>query len=81
MYRDPRYLMVKELVESRIISSYAAIYNSFPKSLVSEYLGTNNNRMSRLIHNPKQMTLEELERIAMYFDVAPGDLIALIYQK
>ncbi len=60
------------------IDRYASIYSLFPKTLIAQYLGTNNARMNRLILTPKEMSLVEIEKIATYFDVSLNEMLFLV---
>lgn len=70
MTKDERYLGVKQLIESGHITEFKQIFTYLPKTVLAGDLGTNNNRMTRLINNVQEFTLEELDRISQLIDVS-----------
>jgi hypothetical protein len=70
MTKDERYLGVKQLIESGHITEFKQIFTYLPKTVLAGDLGTNNNRMTRLINNVHEFTLEELDRISQLIDVS-----------
>lgn len=82
MKRDPRYLMVKVKIEKGSYDNFAHIFRKdFPRTQLACFLGTNNNRMNRLVKNPRKLTIEEIDRIAAYFDVKAEILFDLINRQ
>ncbi|WP_276484498.1 hypothetical protein [Paraflavitalea pollutisoli] len=77
MTKDERYLGVKQLIESGHITEFKQIFTFLPKTVLAGDLGTNNNRMTRLINNVQEFTLGELDRISQLIDV-PYDAINLL---
>lgn len=75
MTKDERYLGVKQLIESGHITEFKQIFTFLPKTVLAGDLGTNNNRMTRLINNVQEFTLGELDRISQLIDV-PYDAIS-----
>jgi hypothetical protein len=79
MQRDPRYKAVKILIEGRHITEFKDIFTHVPKTILAHDLGTNNNRMTRLIANVDQFTLGELYRICDLMDLDYKTLFALVH--
>ena len=69
MEKDPRYKTVKFLIEGKKITEFQEIFTHVPKTIMAHDLGTNNNRMTRLIANVDQFTLGELYKISDLLDV------------
>jgi len=69
MEKDPRYKAVKILIEGKHITEFKEIFIHVPKTIMAHDLGTNNNRMTRLITHVDQFTLSELYRISSLLDV------------
>lgn len=69
MEKDPRYIAVKYLIEGKQITEFKDIFTHLPKTVMAQDLGTNNNRMTRLIDHVDQFTLAELYRISDLLDV------------
>lgn len=79
MQRDERYLMIKVKIENGSYESFKDIFRAdFPKTKLAAYLGTNNNRMGRLINNPREFQVQEIDKIADYFDVKAELLFELM---
>jgi hypothetical protein len=81
MEKDPRYRAVKILIEAGYLQNIQDIFVHIPKSIVAVNLGTNNNRMSRLIAHPEQFTIEELNKIAFLIDTEPMRVVNLVYAQ
>ncbi|MDF2190158.1 hypothetical protein [Paraflavitalea sp. CAU 1676] len=78
MTKDERYLGVKQLIESGHITEFKQIFTYLPKTVLAGDLGTNNNRMTRLINNVHEFTLEELDRISQLIDVSYDAMNVLV---
>ena len=81
MERDPRYKAVKILIEGRHIIEFREIFTHVPKSIMAHELGTNNNRMTRLIAHVDQFTLNELYRISELLDVDYKTIFSLVHAQ
>ena len=81
MERDPRYKAVKVLIEGRHITEFKEIFNQVPKTIMAHDLGTNNNRMTRLIENVDQFTLADLYKISDLLDVDYKMIFALAHAQ
>lgn len=69
MGKDRRYNTVKLLIETGHITEFSTIFEHIPKSIVANDLGTNYNRLARLITHTEQFTLEELVTLSSFFEV------------
>jgi hypothetical protein len=81
MEKDPRYKVVKIMIETRHITEFKDIFNHVPKTIMAHDLGTNNNRMTRLITNVEQFTLAELYKISDLLDVDYKTIFTLAHQQ
>jgi plasmid maintenance system antidote protein VapI len=70
MTKDERYIGVKKLIESGHITEFKQIFTYLPKTVMAQDLGTNNNRMTKLIERTQDFTLEELNRIGDLIDIS-----------
>lgn len=77
MTKDERYEGVKKLIESGHITEFKQIFTYLPKTVMAQDLGTNNNRMTRLIERTELLTLQELSRIGELIDTS-FDLINML---
>jgi hypothetical protein len=81
MEKDPRYKAVKVLIEGRHITEFKEIFAQVPKTIMAHDLGTNNNRMTRLIENVDQFTLADLYKISDLLDVDYKTIFALAHTQ
>src|ERR1044071_9694427 len=81
MERDPRYKAIKILIEGRHITEFKEIFTHVPKTIMAHDLGTNNNRMTRLITNVDQFTLAELYKISDLLDVDYKTIFTLAHTQ
>jgi hypothetical protein len=77
MTKDERYIGVKKLIESGHITEFKQIFTYLPKTVMAQDLGTNNNRMTKLIERTELFTLEELNRIGDLIDISFESVNAL----
>jgi plasmid maintenance system antidote protein VapI len=68
MEKDHRYKTVKVMIETGNVTEFKQMFDHIPKSVVAHDLGTNNNRMTRLISHVEQFTLDELHKISKLVD-------------
>ena len=57
------------MIETNNITEFRQIFDHIPKSVVARDLGTNNNRMTRLIANVEQFTILELYTISKLVEI------------
>jgi len=81
MEKDIRYESVKVLIETGRIQEFHQIFNYLPKSILAQDLGTNNNRMTRLINHVEQFTLEELFRISHLLGVSYKTVLTIVHNQ
>jgi hypothetical protein len=81
MEKDIRYESVKVMIESGRIHEFQQIFNFLPKSIMAHDLGTNNNRMTRLINHVEQFTLDELFRISQLLEINYKTVLNLIHNQ
>jgi hypothetical protein len=57
------------MIETGHITEFRQIFDHIPKSVVARDLGTNNNRMTRMITHVEQFNLHELYKISALIDI------------
>lgn len=69
--KDPRVKFIRANLLQGEIKTWEDIFYgaAFPPTVLATHLGTNCYRMRRLIHHPGKISLEDIKRIADYFDV------------
>jgi hypothetical protein len=80
---DRRYTIIKIMLDAKKspIKVFKDIFNHIPKSTVAGDLRTNNNRMHRLIENPVEFKISEIDTMARLFGCDPDRLIKLIRRQ
>jgi hypothetical protein len=68
MEKDHRYKTVKVMIETGNVTEFKQLFDHVPKSVVAHDLGTNNNRMTRMISHVEQFTIDELYKISRLVD-------------
>lgn len=63
------------------VKVFKDIFDIIPKSTVAKELHTNNNRMDRLIKNPLELSLAEIDTMAGLFGCTSDKLIKLIRRQ
>jgi hypothetical protein len=81
MGKDRRYNTVKLLIEAGHITEFSHIFDHIPKSVVANDLGTNYNRLARLIMHTEHFTLEELVTLSNFFDVDSKTIVDLAFNQ
>lgn len=81
MGKDRRYNTVKLLIEAGHITEFSHIFDHIPKSVVATDLGTNYNRLARLITHTEHFTLEELVTLSNFFDVDSKTMVDLAFNQ
>jgi hypothetical protein len=69
MKKDERYEVVKDMIESGRITEFKHIFKYMPKTVMAHDLSTNTTRMTRLIDNVQEFTLEEVYEISHLVEV------------
>lgn len=81
MARDPRYKVVKRLIEAGDITHFREIFNYIPKRVVYTSLGLNYSRFQRLYNSPDLFTGRELVALSGYVECDPFKLFELAIAK
>ncbi len=81
MGKDRRYNTVKLLIEAGHITEFSHIFDHIPRSVVANDLGTNYNRLARLIMQTEHFTLEELVTLSNFFDVDSKTMVDLAFNQ
>lgn len=69
--------LVKEFIENGRIQEFKDITTFIPKTTLAHQLGTNNDRITRLINSPEEFTIKELLTIADFLDVNHSSTIRI----
>jgi hypothetical protein len=69
MKKDERYEVVKDMIETGRITEFKQIFKYMPKTVMAHDLSTNTTRMTRLIDNVEEFTLEEVYEISALIEV------------
>ena len=69
MKKDERYEVVKDMIESGRVTEFRHIFKYMPKTVMAHDLSTNTTRMTRLIDNVQEFTLEEVYEISNLVEV------------
>jgi hypothetical protein len=81
MKKDERYEVVRELIDSGRISEFRHIFKYIPKTVVAHDLGTNTTRMTRLIENVEELTIEDLRMIGNLIEVSYHAILQLVIKQ
>ena len=81
MGKDRRYNTVKLLIEAGHIIEFSELFDHIPRSVVANDLGTNYNRLARLITHTEHFTLEELVTLSNFFDVDSKTMVDLAFNQ
>jgi hypothetical protein len=77
MYIDARYILVKDLIETKRITEFAQIFVSLPKSTLARDLRKNPGRMDDLIERPEELNYKDIKKISALIGVSCSDIIRL----
>lgn len=66
---DKRYKVVKVMIENGAITEFRQIFEYIPKSIVANDLGTNYNRLIRLLKKVEDVSLEEIFKLSEWIDI------------
>ena len=81
MEKDRRYKTVKIMIEGGHLTEFNQIFDYIPKSVVANDLGTNYNRLIRLIEHVEQFTLKELFTLSSFCDLDSKLILDLVYNQ
>lgn len=81
MVKDPRYKTVKILIEGGHLSEFRQIFESIPKTIVAQDMGTNYKRLVRLADEVTQFKVDDLVTLAAFFDVDMMAIFKLVSQQ
>lgn len=76
--KDPRYEVVRVLLQKKKITTFQDIFKHIPRTVVALDLHTNNNRMKKLITYPGKLKLEDILKMADLFKIDLKKMLALI---
>jgi hypothetical protein len=78
MEKDHRYMTVKVMIETKHVTEFRQIFDHIPKSVVARNLGTNNNRMTRMITHVEQFTIKEVYKISELIEIDFREVLNLV---
>lgn len=81
MAKDKRYRTVKHLIESGHITEFREIFDTIPKTVVAEDMGTNYKRLLRLVENVDQFKVADLYSLAGMFEVDKLAIMKLVIKQ
>jgi len=77
---DDRYSVLKKLFEENRVKTLMDIFTFLPRSILAKDLGTNYNRLSRIIDkHPEDISIKEMVTIAGFIEIDPMIIIKLSY--
>lgn len=69
------------MIEGGHLTEFTQIFDYIPKSVVANDLGTNYNRLIRLIEHVEQFTLKELFTLSSFCDLDSKLILDLVYNQ
>jgi hypothetical protein len=81
MEKDKRYKTIKHLIDGGHITLFNEIFDHIPKSKVAQDLGTNYNRLQRLISHVDEFKFKEIFTIGDFFEVEPQTMVSLVLNQ
>lgn len=72
--KDPRYDTIKGLLQAGAITRFTDIFAWIPASVVAKDLHTNGARMKRMIKNPEEFQMRDINTIARLIGCDPKKL-------
>ena len=81
MEKDKRYKTIKHLINDGHITLFNEIFEHIPRSKVAHDLGTNYNRLQRLIAHIDEFKFKEIFTIGDFFEVDPQTMVALVLKQ
>jgi hypothetical protein len=78
---DKRYDSIKIMIETGHITEFQQIFNYIPKSLLGKHLHTNNPRMTRLVSNVDDLTVQEIVSISTLFNVDYNKITHIVFAQ
>jgi hypothetical protein len=81
MNRDKRLDSIKIMIESGHITEFKQIFHYIPKSVIGKHLRTNNPRMSRLVLNVDELTVQEIVSISALINVDYNKLNGIVFRQ
>lgn len=76
--RDPRYEIIKPMLNEGKIQSFPDIFKFIKKSVVAADLGKRGPRFTELIHKVEDFTIKELQIIARLCDLTMEEMFKLV---
>gem|GEM_PF-1542559 len=69
------------MIQAGHITEFSQIFDHIPRSVVANDLGTNYNRLARLITHTEQFTLEELVTLSQFFEIDSKIMVDLAFNQ
>jgi len=69
------------LISGGYIKTFREIFDTLPKSVMAHDLGMNNTRFTKLMNDVEGFTLDDLFRMAAFFEISQRAMYELIEQQ
>ena len=79
--RDPRYSLVKPMVDAGKIEVFTDIFKFIPKTKVATDLGKKVDRFNELMNNVEDFNLKDLFLIAKFCEMTERDILELVLKQ
>jgi hypothetical protein len=79
--RDPRYELVKPMVEAGKIEVFTDIFKFIPKTKVATDLGKKVDRFNELMNNVENFNLKDLFLIAKFCELEEEQMLELVMKQ
>lgn len=79
--RDPRYSLVKPMIDAGKIEIFNDIFKFIPKTKVSTDLGKKVDRFNELMNNVEEFNLKDLFLIAKFCEMSERDILELVLKQ
>ena|ERR1700759_4438348 len=76
--RDPRYSLIKPMLDDGEIQTFADIFKYIKRSVVAADLGKKVGRFSELVSNVDDFKVKELRLMAMFCNLTLAEIFKLI---
>ena len=79
--RDPRYSLIKPMVDAGKIEVFTDIFKYIPKTKVATDLGKKVDRFNELMNNVEDFNLKDLFLIAKFCEMTERDILELVLKQ
>jgi hypothetical protein len=79
--RDPRYSLIKPMVDAGKIEVFTDIFKYIPKTKVATDLGKKVDRFNELMNNVEDFNLKDLFLIAKFCEMTEREILELVLKQ